>query len=313
MGLPGGFSPSNIEDEELSEEIKQTALEACQRLLNIEFLLSPPGGRPCNARISKIENFQTQTVAGTNYILDLTAKWDGNCAGREFVCREITIYEPLPFECDQSYCLNSIREEDVVLQEITEQEEICAGCASEASIEDQEIAQELKREGVEACKRLLINEFGLCPPGSRRCLATLKQVDNFQTQVVAGTNYIMDLTLEVNGRQFQCTEITLYEPLPFNCDRDVCLESIRERDVTFLELTVPEPVGCPGCAFQESLEDLENGQQLKNEGLQACERLLKSQFGLRANCMMSLENVDNFRTQVRLLSFYLSCLTEFHF
>ena len=293
LGLPGGLSSSNIEDEEKSEEIKQTALEACQRLLNIEFLLSPPGGRPCNARITNIENFQTQVVAGTNYFLDLTAKWDGNCGNREFVCQGMTVFEPLPFQCDQD-CLESTREDEVQLIEIFAEEGGCGGCLSEATIDDQENASELKREGVEACKRLLINEFGLCPPGSRNCQASLRQVDNFQTQVVAGTNYIMDLTLELNGREYQCTEITLYEPLSGD------LESIRESDVTVLELSVPEPIGCPGCAFQseQSLEDLDNGEQLINEGLLACQRLLKNQFGLSFRCDLSFENVDNFRTQV---------------
>ena len=174
--------------------------------------------------------------------MDLTAKLDENCGGREFVCREMTVFEPLPLP-DRPIFLESIREEDVQLEEIFDQEG-CGGCASEANIEDQEIASELKREGVEACKRLLINEFGLCPPGSRKCQASLRQVDNFQTQVVAGTNYIMDLTLELNGREYQCTEITLYEPFSGG------LQSIREDFVTVLDLSVPEPIGCPGCAFQ---------------------------------------------------------------
>ena len=133
--------------------------------------------------------------------MDLTAKLDENCGGREFVCREMTVFEPLPFQCDLPFCLESTREEDVQLEEIFAQEEGCGGCASEANIEDQENVSELKREGVEACKRLLINEFGLCPPGSRKCQASLRQVDNLQTQVVAGTKYIMDLTLELNGKE----------------------------------------------------------------------------------------------------------------
>jgi len=104
----------------------------------------------------------------------------------------------------------------------------------------------------------------------------------------------MDLTLELNGREYQCTEITLYEPLAGG------YESIRESDVNVLDLSVPEPIGCPGCAFQseQSLEDLDNGEQLINEGLLACQRLLKNQFGLSFRCDLSFENVDNFRTQV---------------
>ena len=300
------MSSSNIEDEEKSEEIKQTALEACQRLLNIEFLLSPPGGRPCNARITNIENFQTQTVAGTNYFLDLTAKWDGNCGNREFVCQGMTVFEPLPFQCDQD-CLESTREDEVQLIEIFAEEGGCGGCLSEATIDDQENASELKREGVEACKRLLINEFGLCPPGSRNCQASLRQVDNFQTQVVAGTNYIMDLTLELNGQEYQCTEITLYEPLSGG------LESIRESDVNVLELSVPEPIGCPGCAFQQSLEDQENALELKREGVEACKRLLINEFGLcppgSRKCQASLRQVDNFQTQVVAGTNYIMDLT----
>ena len=108
----------------------------------------------------------------------------------------------------------------------------CPGCPFEANIEDQDIADELKENALQTCHKLLSAEFNL---RSTNGAPVIKQIENFHTQVVAGTNYIMDVVVQYGNRELVCRRLTLYRPLPFNCDKEVCLQSVRENQVVLLE------------------------------------------------------------------------------
>merc|ERR1711860_400903 len=108
----------------------------------------------------------------------------------------------------------------------------CPGCPFEANIEDQDIADELKENALQTCHKLLSAEFNLRATNGA---PVIKQIENFHTQVVAGTNYIMDVVVQYGNRELVCRRLTLYRPLPFNCDKEVCLQSVRENQVVLLE------------------------------------------------------------------------------
>ena len=108
----------------------------------------------------------------------------------------------------------------------------CPGCPSESNIEDQDIADELNQNALQTCHKLLSAEFNLRATNGA---PAIKQIDNFHTQVVAGTNYIMDVVVQYGNRELVCQRLTLYRPLPFACDKEVCLQSVRENQVVLLE------------------------------------------------------------------------------
>ena len=108
----------------------------------------------------------------------------------------------------------------------------CPGCPSESNIEDQDIADELKQNALQTCHKLLSAEFNLRATNGA---PAIKEIDNFHTQVVAGTNYIMDVVVQYGNRELVCQRLTLYRPLPFACDKEVCLQSVRENQVVLLE------------------------------------------------------------------------------
>jgi len=307
---PGGIFPGgNIENQENSDAIKDAALQACTNLLQQEFGICPPGSRSCDTRITQVENFRTQTVAGINYILDLTADYDG----REFVCRDVTIFEPLPFNCDRGLCLESIREDKVSVQEVFSPSP-CAGCASEANINDQPNKRRIKNAALRHCTRLLQIEYGICPPGSPSCDGEISKVDNFKTQVVSGTNYIMDLTVTFDGDDYICRDLTLYES--FSCKRASCMESINEESVQLITVRRPDPPGpppCAGCPSEANINDQPNRRRIKNAALRDCTRLLQIEYGIcppgSPSCDGEITKVDNFKTQVVSGTNYIMDLT----
>ena len=107
----------------------------------------------------------------------------------------------------------------------------CPGCPFEANIEEQDIAAELKENALQTCQKLVTAEFDLAISEA----PVIKRIENFRTQVVAGTNYIMDVVIQYGEKELICRKVTLYRPLPFNCKQEVCLQSIRENQVVLVE------------------------------------------------------------------------------
>ena len=112
--MAGGHNDAKLEEQENPEEIKAKALEACAKLLKAKSELSVPVESECLLKLVEIDDFKTQVVAGTNYIMDLTA----SCGDKQYVCEKLTIHEPLKHVCPQGLCLESTFEDRVELKQV---------------------------------------------------------------------------------------------------------------------------------------------------------------------------------------------------
>ena len=105
----------------------------------------------------------------------------------------------------------------------------CAGCSQESPV-----TSEIAEIASNAASLLAFTAAG---DGCGQ--VNLVEVVRAETQVVAGTNYILSLRLSTNCRTRRekiCDNIVVYQPLPFDCPAGGdCLEIIRQEEIACTE------------------------------------------------------------------------------
>ena len=108
--------------------------------------------------------------------------------------------------------------------------EICAGCPSEANIEEYgELADKMKEDAK--------NYFSTL--SDKSCQLKFLEAVNFSTQVVAGTIYRFDAKFSLdcggdNSNQIKtCKNFKFFQPLPYACDKPKgqCLEIMNAKEI----------------------------------------------------------------------------------
>jgi len=105
-GAPGGFPclgcPSGAE---VTPEIEMLAYEAIEMMEEALLLLEVTNEKCDFVQLIKVEDVQTQVVAGTNYFLKLRieSKQGEDCKEKRYVhiCENIKVFKPLPFACQE--------------------------------------------------------------------------------------------------------------------------------------------------------------------------------------------------------------------
>ena len=116
----------------------------------------------------------------------------------------------------------------------------CVGCPTPGNIDDAPNAEELKEMAKIKAQVLMKTQMNLLDDDQDPCGLELESIENFRTQVVAGTIFKFDAKFKWNqdcpndlaGQVIDCQGFNVFQALPVYCDKSTnCLEVIREEEI----------------------------------------------------------------------------------
>ncbi len=105
MKIPSGGDGNGDEAAKEALELRDSVLDFAEAELDRKVARAVGDGaaRRCRVKILQVRKFETQVVAGTNFRLDFTAgcEGEGEEGAAKLRCREVVVYQPLPYACRQ--------------------------------------------------------------------------------------------------------------------------------------------------------------------------------------------------------------------
>jgi len=159
----------------------------------VDFVMTELSYGDCQKSNVKVENFKSQTVAGRKYTFDLV-QTAGQCGnnGEESRCHVEVLSQPWLDNTEVLW-------DETTCERVPPPSPPCVGCADDSEV-DQDIVEFVKSE----------LSYGDCQKNSVR-------VENFKSQVVAGTKYTFELVQPAgncgrNGTETRCHIEVLSQP-----------------------------------------------------------------------------------------------------
>jgi len=113
----------------------------------------------------------------------------------------------------------------------------CPGCPMDGDFENEPLKDDLKGLALSTMQQKFVTSNG---EKNDKCTLELVSIDNFKTQIVAGTIYIFDTRTkwnshcgELSNSEIICRNFRVFKELPVYCKNsdNVCLEIIRSEEI----------------------------------------------------------------------------------
>eukprot|EP00096_Caligus_rogercresseyi_P000101 TRINITY_DN1026_c0_g1_i1.p1 TRINITY_DN1026_c0_g1~~TRINITY_DN1026_c0_g1_i1.p1 ORF type:complete len:457 (+),score=70.77 TRINITY_DN1026_c0_g1_i1:217-1587(+) len=184
---------------------------------------------PCPLHLKEIVRARQQAVMGFNYEFDLEVETIGanfNCEYALKLCKNVKMHEPFAEHCPhgEPSCVIPVALDDVACMDSNMP--IVGGYGHhEINEEILGIAQDIAPK--------LVDSSGLPHSG---CSLRVERVLKARSQVVAGTNFLLDIEFTTTGPNCPqeskvCRNVKIFRALPFNCGESGCLSLSSTADI----------------------------------------------------------------------------------
>uniref|UniRef100_A0A0K2UP11 Uncharacterized protein n=1 Tax=Lepeophtheirus salmonis TaxID=72036 RepID=A0A0K2UP11_LEPSM len=188
---------------------------------------------PCPLHLVEVIRAKQQAVMGFNYELEIQVETNGADFDCEHIiknCENVRVHEPIAEFCphEEPSCVVPVRLQDVDCIEVNT-------IFNETPIVGGFSVREIDEEIISIGKGVMDqipNSFGL----KNHCYLNFENVHRAQSQVVAGTNFIMDIEFSTHGIHCPtehkiCYNVKIFRPLPYQCQEDKCLSLTQSEDI----------------------------------------------------------------------------------
>ncbi|CAB4059724.1 unnamed protein product [Lepeophtheirus salmonis] len=199
---------------------------------------------PCPLHLVEVIRAKQQAVMGFNYELEIQVETNGADFDCEHIiknCENVRVHEPIAEFCphEEPSCVVPVRLQDVDCIEL-----FLFSFFNETPIVGGFSVREIDEEIISIGKGVMDqipNSFGL----KNHCYLNFENVHRAQSQVVAGTNFIMDIEFSTHGIHCPtehkiCYNVKIFRPLPYQCQEDKCLSLTQSEDINCVPIDKKE-------------------------------------------------------------------------